>query len=134
MRNELQRRMIDRWPAWFNIGGDPRSTSMQFGFQHGDGWFNLVWRLCEQLEPLEAAIEAETGYAFEVLQVKEKFGGLRFRANYSNDSISTLIEMTEVESFKTCEFCGQPGKRREGSWIETLCDDHARIHGCTIID
>jgi hypothetical protein len=74
-RSELQRRLVDRWPTWFNIGGDPSHTLMHFGFQHGDGWFNLLWRLCERLEPTVAAAEKQTGRPFEVLQVKEKFGG-----------------------------------------------------------
>jgi hypothetical protein len=55
MRNELQQRLVDRWPSWFSIGGDPRYTSMHFGFQHGNGWFDLLWRLCERLEPVVAA-------------------------------------------------------------------------------
>lgn len=42
------------------------------GFEHGDGWFDLVWRLCEDLEPLVARLEKETGQQFQVLQVKEK--------------------------------------------------------------
>jgi hypothetical protein len=125
MRYELQQRLVDRWPTWFNIGGDPRHTLMQFGFQHGDGWFDLLWRLCDRLEPVVAAAEKETGTPFEVCQAKEKFGGLRFYVNFKNDDISTLIEAAEVESFYTCEFCGQPGKRRGESWIQTLCDEHS---------
>jgi hypothetical protein len=128
MRYELQQRLVDRWPTWFNIGGDPRHTSMHFGFQHGDGWFDLLWWLCERLEPVVDAAEKETGRPFEVLQVKEKSGGFRFYANYNNDAISTLIEAAAVESFYTCEVCGQPGKCRGGSWIQTVCDTHARTH------
>jgi hypothetical protein len=126
MRDELRQRLVDRWPTWFNIGGDPCHTLMHFGFRHGDGWFDLLWWLCERLEPVVAAAEKETGSPFEVLQVKEKFGGLRFYVNYKNDAISTLIETAAVESFYTCEVCGQPGKRRVGGWIQTLCDEHAR--------
>jgi hypothetical protein len=129
MRNQLQQRLVDRWPTWFSIAGDPRYTSMHFGFQHGDGWFDLLWRLCERLEPVVAAPEKETRHPFEVLQVKEKFGGLRFYANYNSDAISTLIEAAAVESLYTCEMCGQPGKCRDNSRIQTLCDRHARTHG-----
>lgn len=50
---------------------------MPFGFAHDDGWFHLVWCLCEDLEPLVTAYEKETGCRFEVMQVKAKFGGLR---------------------------------------------------------
>jgi hypothetical protein len=124
MRNELQQRLEDRWPSWFSVGGDPRYTSMHFGFQHGDGWFDLLCWLCESLEPVVAAAEKESGRRFEVLQVKEKFGGLRFCVNYQNDLISTLIEVSQFESLHICEVCGQPGHRRDGDWIRTLCNDH----------
>jgi hypothetical protein len=128
MRYELQQRLVDRWPTWFNIGGDPRHTLMHFGFQHRDGWFDLLWWLCERLEPVVAAAEKETGRPFEVLQVKEKFGGLRFYASYTNDAISTPIEVAAVESFYICEVCGRPGKCQGGRWTQTLCGEHARAH------
>jgi hypothetical protein len=124
MREELERRLVERWPTWFNVEGDIRETSMPFGFAHGDGWFDLVWRLCERLEPVVAAREAETAHPFQVLQVKEKFGGLRFYPNYNNNAISALIEAAEIESFHTCEVCGQPGERRGASWLQTTCDKH----------
>ena len=126
MRDELQQRLVERWPTWFNIRGDPCHTSMHFGFQHDDGWFDLLWRLCERLEPIVAVAEKETGQSFEVFQVKQKFGGLRFNPNYSNDDISTLVEAAKAESFQTCEVCGQPGESRGGSSIQTLCELHGR--------
>ena len=78
MRKELEQRLVERWPTWFNTGGDIRYTAMPWGFAHDDGWFDLLWRLCEDLEPLVAQLEQDSGQKFEVLQVKEKFGGLRF--------------------------------------------------------
>jgi hypothetical protein len=128
MRDELRQRLVDRWPTWFNVGDDLRDTLMQFGFQNGDGWFDLLWCLCERLELVVAAAEKETGRPFEVLQVKEKFGGLRFYVNYTNDAISALVEAAAVESIQICEVCGQPGKRQSCDWIQTLCDKHARAH------
>jgi hypothetical protein len=81
MQKELEQRLVERWPAWFKTEGDIRDTAMARGFEHGDGWFDILWRLCEDLEPLVAQFEQETGSQFEVLQVKEKFGGLRFYVN-----------------------------------------------------
>jgi hypothetical protein len=127
MREELERRLVERWPTWFNVEGDIRETSMPLGFAHGDGWFVLVWRLCERLEPTVAAAEAETAHLFQVLQVKEKFGCLRFYPNYTNDAISALIEAAEIESFHTCEVCGQPVQRRGNSWLQTTCDEHLAV-------
>jgi len=41
------------------------------GFAHEDGWFDILWRFCEDLEPLVAAFEHESGFQFELLQAKE---------------------------------------------------------------
>ena len=78
MTEELEQRLFERWPSWFKVTGDLHHTLMPLGFQHGDGWFPLLWRLCESLEPVVAEAVKERGKPFEVLQVKEKFGGLRF--------------------------------------------------------
>lgn len=62
-------------------------------------------------------------YGFSVVQVKEKFGTLRFYANASNERISRLITLAERLTDTTCEDCGEAGKERPGGWIRTLCDD-----------
>ena len=125
MRKELEQRIVDRWPAWFDVEGDTRTTLMRFGFAHDDGWFDIVWRLCEQLEPLVADAEKETGPQFQVLQVKNKFGGLRFYPKFSSVAISVIIDAAELESFLICEICGKAGIRRGTTWITTRCDEHS---------
>jgi hypothetical protein len=130
MRKALEQCLVEWWPAWFNTKGDIRHTAMPRGFTHDDGWFDILWRLCEDLEPLVAEFEQETGSQFGVLQVKEKFGGLRFYVNCGrNDAIRQPILAAIEESFHTCEICGQPGKLREDSWIKTLCDEHGSTPG-----
>ena len=52
MKKELERNLVERWPSWFNVNGDPRHTLMPFGFQCGDGWFEILWRLCVDQEPM----------------------------------------------------------------------------------
>jgi hypothetical protein len=114
MRKELEQKLVERWPTWFKTEGDIRYTLMPRGFTHDDGWFDILWRLCEDLEPLVAKFEQETGSQFEVLQVKEKFGGLRFYVNCRrNEAIRQRIGIAADESFRTCEVCGQPGTLRE---------------------
>jgi hypothetical protein len=48
---------VERWPRWFNTGGDIRHTLMPRDFPHDDDWFDLLWRLCENLEPLVSELE-----------------------------------------------------------------------------
>jgi len=133
MDKALEQKLIERWPTWFDTGGDIRHTLMPRGFTHDDGWFDILWRLCEDLEPSVTEMERAGGHQFEVLQVKEKFGGLRIHVNHANDAIRQRIEAAIQESFHSCEVCGQPGKLREGDWIKTLCDEHASALGCTQI-
>jgi hypothetical protein len=94
---------------------------MPLGFQHDDGWFRLVWRLCEDLEPLVAEAVKESGKPFEVLQVKEKFGTLRFYVSHHTDEIDERINSAEVESAHICEICGQSGSLVD---LKTRCDKH----------
>jgi hypothetical protein len=124
MQKHLEQKLVERWPAWFNTEGDIRCTAMARGFEHGDGWFDILWRLCEDLEPLVTEIERAGGPKFEVLQVKEKLGGLRIYVNRHSDAIERCLGIAADESFRTCEVCGQPGRQRGGGWIKTLCDEH----------
>ena len=57
-------------------------------------------------------------------QIKEKFGTLRFYYLGGDDVIGGMVRMGESMSEVTCEECGNVGKRRSGSWIKTLCDQH----------
>ena len=59
------------------------------------------------------------------IQVKEKFGGLRFYYNGGDDYIRGVVSMAETMSYTTCEVCGSPGNLRGKHWVQTLCDEHA---------
>lgn len=60
------------------------------------------------------------------LQVKEKYGGLRFYYTGGDDVIEGMVSLAETLSFRTCEICGSPGKPRRDGWVRTLCDSHAK--------
>jgi hypothetical protein len=55
-------------------------------------------------------LEKETGERFEVVQV-EKLGTLRFYVSHHTDPIDERVEQARMESSRTCELCGQPGKQ-----------------------
>lgn len=123
MKKELEGKFRERWPAWFaDLYGDPSQTCMAWGFTHDDGWFDLVWGLCEKIE----ALGPEATERFKVEQVKEKFGGLRIYTSGGNEAIRELIHQADIQSFHICEICGEPGVLRGGSWLQTLCDVHAK--------
>jgi len=92
---------------------------MPFWFECGDGWFTIVDRLCnsitheikhnkEQLDYKKERGETVTDEEYEaikvtVVQIKEKYGGLRFYTYNSNDYIRGMIDFAESMSYKTCE-------------------------------
>ena len=83
----------------------------------GAGWADLVRRFYNAREAL--------GTTVGVMQVKEKYGGLRIYTDYMHDELDEIITELERESFTICEECGEPGQLRTGSWYRTLCDIHA---------
>lgn len=128
MRKELEEKIARRWPNWFGMAGNSRLSSMAWGFELGDGWFNILWMLCVDLEPLVADLEKRTGERFEVVQLKEELGTLRFYVSHHTDPIDECIIEAQGESSRTCDVCGQQGKQRKtGGGVRALCEMHA--HG-----
>ena len=135
MNEENTKKLFDRFD-FFRPERGLRQSLMGFGFECGDGWFKLIWDLCivvdkelvkerEKIPMEERAkrlLEQEEEYLFEVVQVKEKFGGLRFYAHGGNDKIDKLITAAEFKSEETCESCGEPGIVRSSGWVRVLCD------------
>lgn len=121
MKIELEKKLFDRF-KFYNSNSSLMNSLMGFGFECGEGWFNLLWELSINIEKELAKIPIETCDSFEVIQVKEKYGGLRFYTNWENNEISKLIEKAESQSEEICEECGNPGKSRGNEWIITLCD------------
>lgn len=80
----------------------------------GPGWANIINDLYDA-KPKDV----------HVIQVKEKFGGLRFYVGGAPRWYHELIDAYSHYSETVCEVCGEKGKLREDlSWILTLCDKH----------
>ena len=56
------------------------------------------------------------------VQVKEKYGTLRFYMFCETDEICELIHEAEALSSQTCESCGASAKMRGTRWFEVKCD------------
>ena len=80
-----------------------------------EGWETLVDKLCKQL--------SDMNYKGEVVQMKEKFGSLRFYTDLYTDEVGKLINEAEKVSSSTCEICGENGTQSSKQyWIRTLCN------------
>jgi hypothetical protein len=84
----------------------------------GPGWWPIIAGLDQDLRALYPE--------YRVVQVKEKFGGLRYYTEGVGEAGKRLIRLAEQIAEMTCEECGQPGKpRSRRGWMKTLCDTDA---------
>ena len=143
MRRELDEKLCEKYPKIFRDRNAPMTqTAMCWGFECSDGWYNIINTLCFQIQnhidwknsqrekllksnPHDIDIPDEVSQVVAV-QVKEKFGTLRFYADGGDDKTDGMIRMAEAMSAVTCETCGSPGEMRGRSWFYTACDFHSK--------
>jgi len=164
MRKELDEKLCEKYPLIFKDRHENmQNTAMCWGFECGDGWYNIIDTLCglltgkyrqakdryeylaqvgvggilygtktvtqEDIDTAKSKLDDETAKVPVAVQVKEKFGGLRFYVQAATDEHYNYISFAESMSYRTCEECGAPGKRYTDGWHQTLCDIHAAMNG-----
>ncbi len=110
----------------------PKMFPVHRGFEINDGWYHIIEVLCNTIQGhIDWSNEQRDKYQrgegckqVIVIQVKEKFGGLRFYYVGGNEYIHGLVRMAEVWAANSCEVCGDLGSRRGTSWLTTLCNKH----------
>ena len=105
--------------------GDQKVPMMTSANNVGEGWHPIIRELEKKLNALDPEYELD--------QVKEKFGGLRYYAHTTKDGIVVdqfqyLIDEAEEQTFHICEMCGEPGECHAttglSTWLKTLCPRH----------
>lgn len=101
----------------------PKIFGENFYFECGDGWYDLIYCLCQEIEHYQKYAKVKNDV--KAFQVKEKFGGLQFYIDGGDATIDKMINLTERFSYHICERCGNSGEIRNDSyWVSTLCDKH----------
>ena len=127
MKPELDRLLCERYPKMMvNRNLSMMETTMAWGFECGDGWFDILDQLMNNIQHHIdwRNRKGEVVAQVTVDQVKEKFGTLRFYYTGGDDYVRGLVSMAESMSGVTCESCGNPGKSTGGGWIKTVCEAH----------
>lgn len=133
MNDENTRRIIAACPSIFDSMREEREKMgiepfhpIAFGFECGDGWADLLVELCEKIQSRLNTFEPQVANEIVALQVKEKYGTLRFYISAYDDTIEDYIEEAAKKSAGTCEQCGKQGKLRGTVWLYAACDEHTR--------
>ena len=89
-----------------------------WGVECSSGWFGILYQLMEAFTKVQDLPED-----FHIMQIKEKFGGLRVYVSSGSEEVYDLIRKAEEVAMKTCEACGSEAGSIStiGSWMRTLC-------------
>jgi hypothetical protein len=90
------------------------------------GWAPLLRRL---LQSINGCLSDAQAKKFTVVQVKEKFGALRFYFDAPariRPQLNELVNKASKESETTCLRCGSPAVlvTDNGGWVSVLCEQH----------
>jgi|GEM_PF-589727 len=118
MKADLDKKLCSDFPVLYrDRHGDMKKTLMCFGFECGNGWYELIHSISVLLSNHNPDIKA--------VQVKEKYGGLRFYHDHHDDYTRGVVGMAEYISSHTCETCGAPGQEYDRvGWFITSCEEH----------
>jgi hypothetical protein len=93
-----------------------------------DGWLSIIDKLCGSIQSyidnVSRYIDGKQVKPKQVtcIQMKEKFGGLRFYADNTDEVVEGMISMAEYMCDYTCQECGsEENIGRTGGWITVLC-------------
>lgn len=103
MKEELAQKLLNDFPRLYR---DRHESSMQRGFECGDGWFELIYKLSQDIETVasEVGLNPDSPEWPKCRQVKEKLGGIRFYVfNCHDERIRALIDSAYEQSRETCE-------------------------------
>jgi len=125
VKQEVQEKLYKKYPKIFKQKDLPMTeTCMCWGINCADGWYALIDNLCWYISK---TVEHEKCPPIEAVQVKQKFGGLRFYTGGIDKKISSeinnYINFAEGLSLSICEECGTTTdvKQTKSGWVVTLC-------------
>jgi hypothetical protein len=110
---------------------------LPWDLSYGQGWHAVVVDL---LAKIDAALTDEQAAEFRILQIKQKFAGLRLyysagqpiggdgdasastQSRFPHTLVRALIDEADQECKRTCELCGEAGKMlNDRGWLEVRC-------------
>jgi hypothetical protein len=134
MNETLTNKLLDDFPRLFR---HQNITAMDRGFECGDGWFELIYKLSQDIEAvaLKGGLNPDTPEWPLCRQVTDKMGSLRFVVFAVAEHKEIYERIAELrlaalnQSLQVCAECGKHGELfTDGpiGTIATLCPDHAR--------
>jgi hypothetical protein len=127
LQPKLDEALVAQFPLLYKPFGDKDDSCTMFGFECGDGWYRIIYDLSVQLHRIVEKLPTKKQPDFRAVQVKSKFGQLRWYSHSQTYAMTKLINEAEGLSVRTCEVCGEKGSQHNRcGWVETTCARHRR--------
>jgi len=136
MNPTLEQQLMDRFPFMeARHIRDAEKLNIPVGCDCQDGWYGVIYTLCEKIEQ-DLLLYPDT--TFTVIQVKEKYGRLCFYTSSicMKSKIFDYIAEAEQESAATCENCGSKDDVNlyGNYWVRIRCESCETDHNSDIRD
>ncbi len=89
-------------------------------------------QMCKDIR--KQLIKEKKLFKWRIVQLKEKFGGMRLYSNFASDELYDIIDKYTQISYRTCGDCGKPATKISKGWIYPYCDDCIGDRNFTEID
>ena len=134
MKKLTNKELVEKYPFliirtdWYT--GKPLSED-EINYEHTwwddipEGWAKAFGiQMCDEL--LEILKEGNCLNDYRIVQIKEKYGGLRWYDNgiplEIREKYYTWLKKYEDLSFETCIMCGEPATHKTRGWINYVCE------------
>lgn len=136
MKEELENQLAKDFPFMLarNVWSgelclDDDGNTYGFPCEYSDGWYQLTHDLCQELSDLYVVNNCNPSEII-MMQVKEKYGQIRFYTGGLIEGAHDIIYKYEEMSYEVCEICGNAGTLCiKGGWYQTLCKKHMQELG-----
>ena len=93
-----------------------------------DGWrIAFGEQMCEELKRELLKYGGEKALQeYRIVQVKEKYGQLRWYTDWTSDMLEKIVDRYTELSERTCIRCGKPATQISTGWISPWCDECAK--------
>jgi hypothetical protein len=135
MKEELELKLVAKYPdICSNYGGDQMVTCFHWGFECGDGWYELIDSCLEQID----YIAKKNNISVKIDQIKSKLGRLVIYLDFEKgptgkhvsaaiDAIHNIVDQVWKNSQNISEISGLPASPKIiNNWIFTVTDSEAQ--------
>lgn len=124
---EENKKLIEEFPFLAPVDKENYDYSYTWLDSMPEGWrkaFGL--KICKEIK--EELIKFNALDSYEIVEIKEKFGGLRwYDGGIPKDSkIFDIVNKYENLSYNICIECGKPAEWESNGWISPFCTECAQ--------